>query len=108
MKPGNAGGAKGPQFKDNVRRATKPEGLTTNLPTPSNRSEAADGVARQSEGIAKLPLLHPVRQGVSEDVLGTPIARCQTNGGAAGVDGQTFEDIEKYGVESGWTNWRKN
>ena len=25
--------------------------------------------------------------------------RCQANGGAAGVDSQTFEDIEQYGVE---------
>ena len=25
--------------------------------------------------------------------------RCRANGGAAGVDGQTFEDIEAYGLE---------
>jgi RNA-directed DNA polymerase len=25
--------------------------------------------------------------------------RCKANGGAAGVDNQTFEDIEQYGVE---------
>ena len=29
----------------------------------------------------------------------SPIACCQANGGAAGVDGQTFEDIEAYGEE---------
>ena len=28
---------------------------------------------------------------------GTPTACCRANGGAAGVDGQTFEDIEAYG-----------
>jgi len=33
------------------------------------------------------------------DVLAFAYACCQANGGAAGVDGQTFEDIEAYGVE---------
>jgi RNA-directed DNA polymerase len=35
------------------------------------------------------------------DVLAYAYQRCQANKGAAGVDGQTFADIEDYGVE----NW---
>jgi RNA-directed DNA polymerase len=31
-----------------------------------------------------------------KDVLWLALRRCRTNGGAAGVDGQTFEDIEQY------------
>jgi RNA-directed DNA polymerase len=34
-----------------------------------------------------------------KDVLEFAYECCKANGGAAGVDGQTFEDIEKYGAE---------
>jgi RNA-directed DNA polymerase len=33
------------------------------------------------------------------DVLWVAHRRCLINGGAAGIDGQTFEDIERYGVQ---------
>src|SRR3977135_113217 len=52
------------------------------------------------------------------DVLSFAYARCKANGGAAGVDGQTFDDIEAYGsqnresedrenpdIETGWNPW---
>ena len=32
------------------------------------------------------------------DVLGFAFDRCRSNGGAPGIDGQTFADIEAYGV----------
>ena len=34
-----------------------------------------------------------------KDVLAFAYACCKANGGTAGVDNQTFEDIETYGVE---------
>jgi retron-type reverse transcriptase len=37
-----------------------------------------------------------------EDVLAFAYQCCKANGGAAGVDGQSFEDIETYGME----RWR--
>jgi RNA-directed DNA polymerase len=33
------------------------------------------------------------------DVLAEAYEQCRKNGGAAGIDGQTFEDIEAYGLE---------
>ena len=34
-----------------------------------------------------------------KDILAHAYQCCRANGGAAGVDGQSFADIEKYGVE---------
>src|SRR2546422_9694820 len=34
-----------------------------------------------------------------KDVLAFAYECCKANGGAAGVDGQTFKDIEAYGIE---------
>ena len=36
-----------------------------------------------------------------KDVLACAYDRCRAHRGAAGVEGQEFEDIEKYGVERG-------
>jgi len=33
------------------------------------------------------------------DILAHAYERCRANGGSPGVDGQTFTDIESYGVE---------
>ena len=53
------------------------------------------------------------------DVLGWAYVRCRANGGVAGVDRQTFEDIEAYGLDrwldeqmlsedSGFSHMRRN
>src|SRR5499425_473013 len=65
MRPGNAGGGKGPQLKGNAR-SDEDGGIGVEPNNPSKRSEVADGVARQSDGIAQLSLLCLVRQGVSQ------------------------------------------
>ena len=65
-KPGNAGGAKGPQFKerhDGEHRRDREIGMS--LPHSAKGREATEGVARESEGIAQPPFLCTVRQGVS-------------------------------------------
>src|SRR5271155_3879848 len=70
-------------------------------------SEAADGVARESEGGGRLSLLRPVRQDQPRGYSGSclrPVPFQQElapaeAGGAPGVDRQNFADIEAYGVE---------
>src|SRR6266852_1937585 len=65
LKPGNAGGGKGPQLKGNAR-SDEDRGIGDEPNNPRKCSEVADGVARESEGIAQLSFLCPVRQGVPE------------------------------------------
>src|SRR5712692_6538055 len=69
-------------------------------------SEAADGVTRESEGRSWLSVLRPVRQDQPRRHSGTclcPVPFQQElapaeAGGAPGIDGQDFADIEAYGV----------
>src|ERR1700726_4067630 len=76
---------------------------------PSNSetcSETADGVTRESEGGSRLSLLRPVRQDQPRRHSGAclcPVPLQQElapaeAGGAPGIDGQDFADIEVYGV----------
>src|ERR1700760_4435654 len=75
---------------------------------PSNSekcSEAADGVTRESEGGGRLSLLRPVRQDQPRGHSGTCLCSVPLQqelapakaGGAPGIDGQDFGDIEAYG-----------
>src|SRR6266481_836744 len=41
-----------------------------------------------------------------DDILAHAYAQCRSNRGAPGVDGQDFADIEAYGSNGGWRNWR--
>jgi RNA-directed DNA polymerase len=77
---------------------------------PSNSekcSETADGVTRESEGGSRLSLLRSVRQDQPRRHSGAclcPVPLQQElapaeAGGAPGIDGQDFADIEAYGVE---------
>ena len=60
LKPGNAGGGKGPQFRTDARRS---EGQEIGQPINSEkRSEAAECVTRESEDRTRLSVLRPVRQ----------------------------------------------
>ena len=98
LKPDNAGG-KGPQFKDR-RKTQRGTWRLGNLINSGQRSETADGVARESEGRTRLPLLrHSTTRSAATTFWRTPMPRCRSNKGAPGVDRQDFEAVETYGVE---------
>src|SRR5947208_10980577 len=82
LKPGNAGGGKGPQFKTDARRGEGPE-----IGQPINSeecSETAEGVARESEGRSRLSLLRPVRQDQPRRHPGSCLCRVPLQQGRTG------------------------
>jgi RNA-directed DNA polymerase len=75
------------------------EGLVMNLTTPESVQKlqrALHGKAKESSDFRFYALYDKVYR---KDVLTFAYACCKANGGAAGVDGQTFRDIEAYGAE---------
>ena len=96
-KPGNAGGGKGPWFKDDAGRSEGEEiGVSLEL---RKGSGSFRGIACQSEGRTELRFLVSTTRSIAKDVLSHGWNCCRANGGGAGVDGQSFEQIEAWGLE---------
>ena len=96
-KPGNAGGAKGPQFKNNDQRKESPE-IGMSLTTPEsvwNFQRSLQAKAKANPALRFYSLYDKIYR---RDVLAFAWQRCRSNGGSAGVDGQTFEQIESAGL----------
>jgi len=70
-----------------------------NLATPEriqNLQRALHAKAKAEPGFRFYSLYDKIYR---EDILAHAYAQCRANKGAAGVDGQDFEDVEAYGVE---------
>jgi hypothetical protein len=82
-----------------TQEVTKTQGLVMSLATPESVQKlqtALHDKAKKSPDFRFYALYDKVYR---KDVLTFAYTCCKANGGAAGVDNQTFEDIEAYGAE---------
>jgi RNA-directed DNA polymerase len=99
MKPGNAGGREEASVEDERNKRQRTTGLVRNLTTPTSVQKLQTALhtkAKESPDFRFYALYDKVYR---KDVLAYAYERCKANGGAAGVDNQTFEDIEQHGLE---------
>jgi RNA-directed DNA polymerase len=99
MKPGNAGGGKGPWLEVGAGSDEGQRRLAMSLSPPQSVQKlqaALHAKAKGSPSYRFYALYDKVYRG---DILAFASACCKSNKGAAGVDGQSFEDIEAYGLE---------
>ena len=82
-----------------MSKEVKAEGIDMFLPTPPEKVEklqtALHTKAKAEPGYRFYALYDKMHR---SDVLAYAYERCLANGGAAGVDGQTFDDIREYGA----------
>ena len=69
------------------------------LTTPSRVQKLQTALHAKAKGSPNLRFHALYDKVYRKDVLAYAYERCQANGGAAGVDNQTFENIEAYGRE---------
>src|SRR5258708_13125203 len=121
-RPGALGWRRGSQYRRSRVMPVEGRGISSRqtqqavrdreIGQPNNSetcSEAADGVTRESEGGSRLSVLRSVRQDQPRRHSGAclcPVPLQQElapaeAGGAPGVDGQDFADIEAYGLQRG-------
>jgi RNA-directed DNA polymerase len=70
-----------------------------NLATPSSVQKLQTALHDKAKGSPSFRFYALYDKVHRKDVLAFAYQCCKANGGAAGVDGQRFEDIEEYGVE---------
>src|ERR1700691_2867593 len=105
LKPDNAG-----EGRDLSSRQAQDAARDLEIGQPINsgqRSETADGVARESEGRTRLPLLRPLRQDQPRRHSGArlcPVPLQQGRGLAWTV--RTSRPSRRTGSSDGWANWR--
>jgi RNA-directed DNA polymerase len=74
-------------------------GLAMSLPTLESVQKLQTALHAKAKGEPKFRFYALYDKVYRKDVLWTAWRRCLVHGGAPGVDGQSFENIEAYGVE---------
>lgn len=101
---GNDRGAKGPQFQGSVSRREGAE-IGASLAPPNKLQELQAALHAKAKGNPAYRFYALYDKLHRKDVLAEAWRRCRANGGAPGVDGVTFEQIEQRGVP-GWLEER--
>ena len=73
--------------------------MVMNLATPLSVQKLQKALHDKAKGSPSFRFYALYDKVYRKDILAHAYQCCRANGGAAGVDGQRFEDIEKYGVE---------
>ncbi len=98
MRPGNAGGGKGPQFEGSVERSEAEE-TGVSLQAPIKLQKLQKALHAKAKGSPDFRFYALYDKFYREDVLAHAYRLARSNGGKAGVDGEDFSDIEAYGLE---------
>ena len=99
-KPGNAGGGKGPWFKSDVQRSQGKE-IGVSLTTSESVWELQQTLHAKAKREPACRFHSLYDKLYRKDVLLHAWRCCRANGGAPGVDGLTFKQLEERGV-NGW------
>jgi len=107
-KPGNAGGAKGPQFKDNATSGNGPQGLMMNLPTLESVQKLQTALHAKAKGEPKFRFYALYDKVYRKDVLWTACNAAWSIREPLASMGRHLPTSRSTARRSGWRNWRKN
>ena len=82
-----------------AQEAAKAEEIGVSLPTLPKVEKLRAALHAKAKGSPNFRFYSLYDKVYREDVLWDAYKRCRHNRGASGVDGVTFEDIEKYGLK---------
>jgi RNA-directed DNA polymerase len=99
MKPGNSGSREGASVEGKRKKRQRTEGLAMSLATPLSVQKLQTALHDKAKGSPSFRFYALYDKVYRTDVLAFAYESCKANGGAPGVDGQTFDDIEEYGLK---------